>query len=132
RALKSSLSQHVDSLASSPKVKKETFPLELRENFFIAAGQWVADGFRFRRSVPVGCRRDFATTGGKSDAKRFISIFLGHQLANIDFATLTHFGSGRIAQMRIMRPDDNSGFPSQSGSQVAGEFFERLEHMPVS
>src|SRR5687768_18452153 len=99
RALQPSLSQHVDSFASSPKVKKETFRLELRENFFIAAGQWVAHGFRFRRSIPVGCRRHLATAGRKSDAKRFISIFLGYQLTNIDFATLPHFGCSRVAQM---------------------------------
>ena len=66
----------------------------------------------------------------ESDQHGFTAETLTNQLANIQFAVQAHFRRARIAEMRIVRPDDRFRLPAPI--QMPHQRFDRLDHVPVS
>jgi len=46
------------------------------------------------------------------------AVPLAHQLAQVEFAALAHFGRAGVAQMRVVRPHDDLGGSAALARQV--------------
>src|SRR5512146_2924098 len=82
--LEPSVFKHAGSFARLAQVETKTFFFEPRKDFFITAGQRLADRLGFCRTIPVRRRGSPTATGRKSDMKCFIRIAFTDQLADIE------------------------------------------------
>src|SRR5947207_915280 len=55
-----------------------------------------------------------------------------HQLAQIPLAALTRVGGACVAQVRVVRPDDDARGPTTLLAQVAVQLLKRVHHVPVA
>src|SRR3982074_3310513 len=87
--------------------QEKTGDVGLMEGRLVAAGGRRADALALRRRVPVGrgCYR--TVVGAEAHLPCVAAMALAHELTDIEFATVSHFGGARVAQMRVMRPDDH-------------------------
>ena len=56
---------------------------------------------------------------------------MAHELAEVELAAAPHLGRARVAEMRVVRPDDDAAL-GIARKQVAVERVERLAHVPVA
>src|SRR5438477_13110817 len=75
---------------------------------FVTISQSRAHAFTFGRTVPIGSGSHRAGIGCEADEHGFRSITLAHQLADIEFAIVSHVSRARIAQVRVVLPDGHS------------------------
>ena len=66
----------------------------------------------------------------KAHEHRVVIVTLAHKLADVEFPALAHLRRARIAQMRIVRPENELGALA-APLQVFRQFAERLRHMAV-
>jgi hypothetical protein len=70
--------------------------------------------------------------GGESDQHGVVAVTLAHQLADVQFAACAaHFGGARVAQVRVVRPDDHAG-GGTAPRQVRHQRLEGLDHVTVA
>src|SRR5260370_38758868 len=86
--------------------------------------------FGLMHEAPVGCRSSGAGVCCESNQNR-LRVAFANELANIPFSIPAAIGSAGIAQVRIVGPDDDLGFP-ESLLQMSRERMERLRHVPIS
>ncbi len=96
-----------------------------------AAGKRRSYVLALGRAVPVGGGGDRPVVCGESDQHGLAAIFLAHQLADIHLPASTHRGCPGVAQMRIMRPDNDLGAPTLP-TEMRDQRLERLDHMAVA
>ena len=77
------------------------------EQRLLATGRCRANTLALGGFAPVGGRRDCAVVGGEADQHRFTGVFFTRELADIELATLAHFGRTGVAEMGIMLQDGN-------------------------
>src|SRR3954463_13020905 len=100
------------------------------EQRFITFRQSWPDTFGLVHGAPVGCRGHGAGVRRESNQNRLRGAF-ANELAEIPFSILAAIGSARVAQMRIVGPDDDPGL-SESLLQMSRQRMERLRHVAVS
>jgi hypothetical protein len=66
----------------------------------------------------------------EADQHGFIAETLAHQLANVHFTVMTHLRRARVAEMRIVRPNDCFRLPAPI--QMRNQIFDCLDHVPVA
>src|SRR5688500_2314825 len=80
-------------------------------------------------AAPVGGGGDGAGVRPKSNQGRHLPEALATELPEIQFVThRSHLGETRIADMRVMRPNDRL----RPGSARFEQMLQRLEHMRIS
>ena len=68
--------------------------------------------------------------GAETDQHRFIAKTFAHELADVHFAVVAHLRRARVAEMRIVRPDNRFGLPASI--EVGNQIFDCLDHVPVA
>ena len=89
------------------KSEKEIWNIDFVKKRFVTFRMCRTHIFALGRSVPVRRRRDCAVVSGEANRHSFLSKMFAHELAEIEFAALAHLCRARIAQVRIVRPDDD-------------------------
>jgi hypothetical protein len=67
---------------------------------------------------------------GEADQNSFASKSLANQLADVHFTIMTHLRRARVAEVRIVRPDD--GFELTGPIEMCDQIFDRLHHVAVA
>src|SRR5919106_2477740 len=101
------------------------------EQRLVAAGQRRPDTFALGRRAPLGGRRDRAVVRREADQHGIAAVFLAYQLTHVQLAALAPVRGPRIAQMRVVRPNDNlraAAPPLEMGFQR----LQRLDHVAVA
>ena len=101
------------------------------EQRIAAAGKRRPDALALSHAIPVGGGRNRPMIRGEADQHGIAAIFLARQLADIQLAALTHRCCPGVAQMRIMRPDDDLGMPTFA-AEVSHQRLQRLDHVAVA
>src|SRR3982074_2659820 len=77
------------------------------ENLFVTVAKARADTLALSRPSPIGSRGNGAVVRGKADQNGVATIALAYELANVELAPLAHLRGPRVAQVRIVRPDNH-------------------------
>ena len=77
------------------------------ENLLVAVAKAGADTLALSRPAPIGSRGDGAVVSGKAHQNGVAAVALAHELANVQLAPPAHLRRPRVAQVRIVRPDNN-------------------------
>ena len=99
------------------------------KQFLVAAGQCGANTFAFGRRAPVRCSCHRPGIGGETNSERATAKAFSYQLADVKLATRVHLGGPGIAQMRIVRPDNDFAL---AAIKVAKQLIQRFEHVLVA
>lgn len=67
----------------------------------------------------------------KPDQHAVEPVLLAHELPHVPLTAPAHLRCPRVAQVRVVRPDDNLRTPGQA-AEVGGERVKRLGHVAVS
>ena len=83
-----------------------------------------------RRAVPLSRRSDRAGERREPDENGIASVRFAHELPDVQLATLAHFGCARIAEMRIVRPDDDARF-RPGALEKFDQIVQRCHHVTI-
>ena len=67
---------------------------------------------------------------GESDQNSFDSKSLTNQLTDVHFTVMTHLRRARVAEVRIVSPDDRFGLAAPI--EMRDQIFDRLHHVAVA
>ena len=85
----------------------ENAPADVVEEGLVAPGKGRTDALRSAGASQFERRRDGAAVGREADQDRVAAVLLAHELADIPFALYAHMGRPGVAEVRVMRPDDD-------------------------
>ena len=84
-----------------------------------------------RRTVPLrGCRHR-AGVRREPDEHGARAVRLSNELADVQLAPLAHLGRARIAEMRVVRPDDHAGI-GPLALEEPHQLTEGVDHVPIA
>jgi hypothetical protein len=87
---------------------EELFLAGLVEQLLDAVGQRRADPFAFGGPVPVVGGGDRAGVGGEAEQPAVVvAVPFADELADVELARTGPFGGTRVAEMRVVGPDDD-------------------------
>src|SRR5947207_1486771 len=111
--------------------KEESGNLDVVKAELEAVGQSGSNLLDFAGIVPIGGGSDGAGVGGETDENSFRPVLLAYELSDVDLASPTHLGRARVAEVRVVCPDDdlrNAAAPAQ----VARQRVDGLRHVSVA
>ena len=83
----------------SAQIEIETRKIDIVKQRFVTFEMPRTNSLALGWSIPVRCGRDRAFIGSKADQHRFFFETLPNELAEIEFAPLTHLRRARVAEM---------------------------------
>src|SRR5512133_2593554 len=107
RSLETFIAQRRRNINIFSQVEKEIWNINFMKERFVTFGMRRSHIFALGRCVPVRGRRNCAVVGSKSDGHRFLSKMFAYELAEIEFSSLAHLRRARVAEVRIVRPNDD-------------------------
>src|SRR4051794_25416609 len=128
RALEPSSPQQLRGRILFAQIHPESWQPSGVEEFLVAAAQSRTDTFTLRGLAPVERRGHGAGISGEADEIRAWTKSLARELADVELAAFRHLGRARVAQVRIMGPND---YPPLL-TQVLEQFQQRLEHVLIT
>jgi hypothetical protein len=100
------------------------------EQRLIAAGKRRPAALALGWRPSVGGGRDRAVMRGEADQHGVAAVPLAYELADVQLAALACLRCPRVAEMRIVRPDDR--FRLVASIEVPNQVFNCLDHVPVA
>src|SRR5207247_212687 len=97
----------------------------------VTAGERGPDTLALGRTAPVRRRGHGAMTRREADERRRAAVALTYQLAEVQLAPRAHRSRSRVAEMRVVRPDDHLGAPVRT-VEPRHEGVQRLRHVAVA
>src|ERR1700738_5599260 len=101
------------------------------EQRLAATRQSRPDALALGHSSPVGGGSDRAVMRGETDQDGIAAVFHAHQLTYVQLAALPHLGCTRVAQVRVMCPDDDLRVPILP-TEMRRQRIERLDPVTVA
>src|SRR5688500_5104766 len=96
----------------STKRQQEVSNSSFEEECLVSSAKSESDLLSLRWAIPVIGRGNGAGVGGEADVSGIVSIALANELANVQFAALSHLRCARVAEVRIVRPDHDAWLDS--------------------
>ena len=112
------------------KVEQEPGDPGVVEDFLIAARKGRSEPAPPGRFAPIPRRGNRSPVGGESHDERVVAVAGPAQLAQVQFAQPSHFGSPGIAHMGIVGPDHQPGV-GNGATEVGQQGVERVGHVGV-
>src|SRR5207249_4477877 len=112
RALQSFFAKQRRCVISVAQVQPETRDADAVKELLIAAAHAGADALALGRFAPIRRGGDRAGVSAEADRERIALKALAHKLADIQLAALAHLRRARVAEMRVVRPDDDLRAPT--------------------
>src|SRR5439155_5900597 len=104
---------------------------EIVEHRFVAAGDRRPHALSFSRTIPIRSRGDRAGESRETDEPRIVAVSLADELADIELTLLSHLRRARVAEVRVVFPDDD--FRSEAATtQMFGERVDGLSHVLIA
>jgi hypothetical protein len=101
------------------------------EDRLVASGERWPDPLALGRPAPVGGGRDGAVVCREADQHGVLAVPLARELAEVQLSAPAHLRRPRVAQVRVVRPDDDlraRDLPLEG----RGQGVERLGHVTVA
>ena len=99
------------------------------EELFVTVAQTGPDAFAFRGLAPVRRRRHRPGISAEADVECAATEFLPHEPSEVQLTALTHLRRTSVAQVRVVRPDDDFG---AAAVEIIDDLLERLEHVRIA
>src|SRR5579883_2731083 len=115
----------------SVHVQEKSLSARMVEELFIAVGKRWTNPFALRRPIPIGSRGHGARIGRKADQSRLLPVAFANELPNVELTLCPHRSGARVAEVRIMRPDDGL-YCLPRPVQMREQRIKRIGHMSVA
>ena len=104
---------------------------DIVEERLVASGQRRTHLFAFRRTVPVGRGGHGSRRRCEADRSNILTVAFPHELSDVPFTAAVHLRGPRIAEVRVVLPDDDLRIDAAS-PHMLGEGIDRVGHMFVA